>query len=166
MSKSEFLLLIPGLIYGVGVVDLIKVTFKKHYWEIYAWAIVLFLVLILQWYNFYENIDQAVENKLMFTLMMFSPLIFTRGCYLLTPTDEMESKAYFLKYRKAFFLNIVALIIANSLLQYFLMAVPDARSFGRLLFLPLMIVASYWDNMWFRLGCAILFYVVYAQYFI
>jgi len=166
MSKSEFLLLIPGLIYGVGVVDLIKITFRIHYWEIYAWATILFMVLILQWYSFYNNIDQAVEDKLLFSLMMLSPLVFTRGCYLLTPTEGSDTKEYFLKQRKAFFINLVFMILINTGLQYFLVAVPDARTFSRLLFLPIMLVAGYWDNMWYRASIVLLFFIIYAQYFI
>ena len=35
MSKSEFILLIPGIIYGVALVDLLKVfRHKNTYWEI------------------------------------------------------------------------------------------------------------------------------------
>lgn len=166
MSKSEFLLLIPGIIYGVGVVDLIRVTFRLQYWEIYIWASALFLVLILQWYSFYNAIDQAIESKLTFTLMMLTPLIFTRGCYLLTPPEDVNTKEYFLKYRKVFFVNMALMIFVNSGLQYFMVADPDSRSISRLLFLPLIIIACFWDNKWYRLSIAILFYGVYAQYFI
>ena len=166
MSKSEFLLLIPGIIYGVGVVDLIKVTFQKHYWEIYLWAIILFLVFILQWYSLYNAIDQIGESKLSFTLMMVTPLVFTRGCYILTPTESAETKTYFIQYRRAFFINLVFMILANGISQYFLVLESDPRALARLFFLPLILVAAYWDNQWYRLVIALLFFIVYAQFFI
>ena len=166
MSKSEFLLLIPGIIYGVGVVDLIKVTFQKHYWEIYVWTVVLFLVFILQWYSLFNAIDQIGESKLAFTLTMLNPLLFTRGCYLLTPSKKADSKRYFLKYRSHFFLNLVFMVIINSTLQYFLEELSDARTLSRLAILPLVIVACIWDNKWYRLFIAILFLAVYSKFFL
>ena len=166
MSKSEFLLLIPGIIYGVGVVDLIKVTFQKQYWEIYVWTVVLFLVFILQWYSLYNAIDQIGESKFSFTLMMITPLVFTRGCYLLTPPENADTKSYFLKYRSHFFINLVLMIIINGASQYFLVEVSDARTLSRLSFLPLIIVMCIWDNKWYRLFIAILFFIVYSQYFL
>ncbi|MCK5368914.1 MAG: hypothetical protein KAQ62_10190 [Cyclobacteriaceae bacterium] len=166
MSKSEFLLLIPGLIYGVGVVDLIKVTFRLQYWEIYIWASILFLVLILQWYSLYNTMDQTINSKLSFTLMMISPLVFTRGCYLFTPDEDTDTKEYFLKCRKVFFVNMILMILINSGLQLFIIAESDNRMFSRFLFLPLMIIACYWDNKWYRLSIALLFFIAYAQYFI
>jgi hypothetical protein len=165
MSKSEFLLLIPGIIYGVGVVDLIKVTFRKHYWEIYLWAIILFLVLILQWYSLFYAMDQIGESKLSFTFMMITPLVFTRGCYILTPTENAETKSYFIKYRSAFFINLVFMILANGASQYFLVEESDPRALARLVFLPLILAAAYWDNQWYRLAIALLFFIVYAQFF-
>ena len=88
--KSEFLLLKPGIIYGIGVVDLIKLTFQKHYWEIYIWTVILFLVFIVQWNNLYNVIDQIGELKLSFTLIMITLLEFTRVATYWFPQKKLR----------------------------------------------------------------------------
>ena len=48
MDKEEFFLLIPGIIYGVAIVDLLKVfSHKKNYFEMVGWAVLYLLAIII-----------------------------------------------------------------------------------------------------------------------
>ena len=47
MDKQEFFLLIPAIIYGVAIVDLLKIFgHKKNYIEMMGWGIYLMMPVI------------------------------------------------------------------------------------------------------------------------
>ena len=75
MSKSEFILLIPGIIYGVAMVDLLKIfRHSKRYWESVAWGIAMFLNLIVSWYELYDKLEIISSN---IALSLISLLLLT-----------------------------------------------------------------------------------------
>ena len=73
MSKSEFLLLIPGLIYGVGLVELMRILNRKIYWEILAWSLIMFISLIVQWFGLYDRLESLKLNIGVFSLLLINP---------------------------------------------------------------------------------------------
>ena len=105
MNKSEFVLLIPALIYGVALVDLLKIfRHKIKYWETVGWGIAMFLNLIVSWFNLFDKLDIISSNILYFTGYLLSPLLFTQAVFVLTPEEEDKiPKDYFLKTQKQFF---------------------------------------------------------------
>ena len=50
MSKEEFLLIIPAVVFGIAVVDLNKIfNHKKGYYELIGWG--LYLLLAICWFG-------------------------------------------------------------------------------------------------------------------
>ena len=57
MEKQEFLLLIPAIIYGVAIVDLLKIfQHKIRYWELIAWGLLLMVLVINIWIELYQKL--------------------------------------------------------------------------------------------------------------
>ena len=103
MSKSEFLLLIPGLIYGVGLVELMRILNRKMYWEIIAWSLIMFISLIIQWFGLYDRLEFLGLNMGIFTLLLINPLLFTRICHTLSPNENVvDTELYFKNERPVF----------------------------------------------------------------
>ena len=69
MGKSEFILLIPGIIYGVALVDLLKIfRHKNTYWETTAWGIAMIINLIVSWFNLYDKLDMIGSSISLFSV--------------------------------------------------------------------------------------------------
>ena len=65
MDKQEFLLLIPGIIYGVAIADLLKIVrHKVNYWEVVFWGVLLLTTIINHWMELYKKLDAMVEHRL------------------------------------------------------------------------------------------------------
>lgn len=150
MQNSEFLLFIPGVIYGVGVVDLLKIFRNKMYWEIIAWGIVLFLILIVQWFTLFERLSAIEMDIGLFTLLLLGPLAYTMTCTILTPEedDRADTRAYFFKVRRKFFSWIIGFIMVNTFLQFIIS--DDGLAFLRLVLLPFLIGCVVINNIWMR----------------
>ena len=104
MSKSEFLLLIPAIMYGAGLIDLMKIFNRKMYWELPLWALSLFLTLVITWFGLFERLELITVNPGIFLLLLIGPLIFARSCYVLTPEEaNHDTKSYFFEVRQLFF---------------------------------------------------------------
>jgi hypothetical protein len=167
MSKSEFILLIPGILYGVALIDLLKVTrHGKRYWETIVWAILLFLVVISDWFKLYNFVDLISNDIFLFTLYIVSPLIFVQTCFILTPEEEDEDmKAYFLKHKKVFFLSIVAYMLSKIAIQQYVL--DDGKLLFRIVGISLFIVSAFIDKIWVRtLPIALTLYAVYQSFII
>ena len=151
MSKSEFILLILGILYGVALVDLLKIIrHKNHYWESIVWLVILFLVVIADWFRLYNFVDIISQDIFLFTLYILTPLIFVQVYFTLTPEDENQSmKDYFLQTRKQFFTTIIIYLISKILLQYYIH--DDGKLFLRVLGISLYTICIFWDKVWIRL---------------
>lgn len=163
MSKTEFLILIPGVLYGIGLADLLKLSFKKYYFEAYLWGLIMLMVLVLHWFDLFENIGSITDHRGKFLLSLVVPLLYTTTCYNLTPDDE--SKVYFMDNRKKLFLLLASLSLSNTLVQL-LYEAPDERLIIKLVIIPFLILAGYWNNLYFRISIAVAVFILYSQYFI
>jgi len=162
MSKSEFLLLIPGLIYGVGLVELMRILNRKMYWEIIAWSIVMFLSLIVQWFGLYDRLEFLELNMGIFTLLLINPLLFTRICHTLSPhEDVVDTELYFKNERPVFFALLSLSLISGLILQYVLM--DDGLGGLRFVILPLVIACIFVHGKWIRV-LALLFFISAAAF--
>jgi hypothetical protein len=122
MDKSEFILIIPGIIYGVAMVDLLKIfRHSNKYWEGVAWGIAMFLNLIVSWFGLYDKIEIISANIGYFTIYIISPLLFAQAVFVLTPEEEhTDTKAYFIKTHQLFFILLLCYVALNSFLSFFL----------------------------------------------
>lgn len=150
MSSIEFLLFIPGVIYGVGVVDLLKIFKSKMYWEIIAWGIVLFLSLIIQWFTLFERLNVINMDIGLFTILLLGPLVYTMTCTVLTPEEEDlgNTEMYFLNIRRKFFIWVLIGMVVSTLLQ--VVVTNDGRGFLRLIILPFILGCIFSDKTWIR----------------
>ena len=146
---SKTLLLIPGVIYGVGLADLLKAFRPKVYWEITAMAILLILTLILNWFLFAEKIELAGMNLGLFALTLVTPMLFTRACNVLTPgLDTTDTKEHYLRILKPFFLLLTAHVLFNIIIQTIIQ--DDGFNLLRLIVIPLLIVSAFYHKLWMR----------------
>ena len=48
MEKQEFFLLLPAIVYGVAIIDLLKVfSHEKNYWEMVAWGSLMMVYVVI-----------------------------------------------------------------------------------------------------------------------
>ncbi len=150
MDKQEFLLLIPGIIYGVAIVDLLKIVqHKVNYWEIVFWGILMMVSIINHWIELYQKLDAFVDNNLNFFLIIGQAMIYAQAANVITPDKkDSDTKEYFFKIRKSFFLVIVGIITMNIILQF--VVFDDQRTWIRLLGIPLFLACAFIDKLWLR----------------
>ena len=120
MDKQEFLLLIPAIIYGVAIVDLLKIVqHKVNYWEVVFWGILLLITIINHWVNLYQKLEFMVDSNINFYLVIGQSIVYAQAANVITPgVEDKDTKAYFFKIRKMFFLIIAGSILINLLLQF------------------------------------------------
>lgn len=159
MDKQEFLLLIPGIVYGVAIVDLLKIVQHKiNYWEVVFWGVLLMITIINHWINLYQKLGAIVDSNLNFYLIIGQAMVYAQAANVITPDQgDKDTKAYFEKVRRNFFLIIVFSILVNILLQF--VVFDDQRLILRLTGIPLMLACAFIDKIWVRTSVG-LYYVV------
>ena len=164
MDKSEFILLIPAIIYGVAMVDLLKIFWHNNkYWEGVAWGIAMFLNLIVSWFGLYDKLETISSNILYFTAYIVSPLIFAQAVFVLTPEEEhTDTKAYFLKAQKPFFSLMLLYVVINILLS-FIIAENNPFGFMRVVVIFPFIAVIIWPKLWTR-AILLATYYIFALY--
>ncbi len=150
MDKQEFLLLIPGIIYGVAIVDLLKVgQHKRNYWELVFWGVMLLITIIKHWIDLYQKLDALVDNNLNFFLIIGQAMVYAQAANVITPSEkDSDTKAYFFSIRKVFFLIIVGSIVVNVILQF--VVFDDHRFWLRITGVPLILACAFIDKIWLR----------------
>lgn len=151
MDKQEFFLIIPGVIYGVAIVDLLKVfEHKRNYFEIVGWGLTYMLGIVMLWVNLYTKLDAIIQSNLSFLLIIIQSVLYSRGAHIITPEEKHEdTKAYFKGIRKQFFVILSLIILCNMLIQEVVGSnhTPIVlRVFGLVVFVALILV----DKVWLR----------------
>lgn len=120
ISKTIFLLLIPGTIYSVALIDLLKLfRHKDKYWESIVWGLLLYGSIIVGWINMYDDLPKMVDSIFIYFIYMFSPLVFAQAVFVLVPNDDsLEMKTHFLKIRRLFYSLITFVIAFNFIFQF------------------------------------------------
>jgi hypothetical protein len=159
MNKSEFILLIPGIIYGVALVDLLKIfRHKNTYWEVTGWGVIMIINLIVSWFSLYDKLEVISGNILLFTVYLVSPLLFAQAVFVLTPEEEdTDTKAYFMKTNRLFFILLLGLIVVNQTLLFFL-AEDSAFMIMRTIIAFPFIAIIIWQKKWMRQMALLLYY--------
>ena len=102
MDQQEFLLLIPGIIYGVAIVDLLKIVRHKiNYWEVVFWGILLMINIINHWMELYQKLDALVASHVNFYLIIGQAMLYAQAANVITPDDkDSDTKQYFFQGKK------------------------------------------------------------------
>lgn len=149
MDKQEFLLLIPAIIFGVAIVDLLKLfSHKKTYFELMGWGIFLLMAIINLWIQLYEKLDFVTSDNLMFLLIIVQAMLYARAANIITPEEkDVDTKNYFFSSYKEFFYMIAVIGVVNILMQYFIYDDQQAiwlRPIGVIIALTCALVNKVW----------------------
>ena len=166
MSKEEFLLIIPAVVFGIAVVDLNKIfKHKKGYYELIGWGLYLLLAICWLWYETYEKLGTFVDQKWGYFLLIIQAVLYSRAAAIITPEEkDIDTKNYYMAIKKPFFLILAS--IAALLIFYQLAFYDDGHILWvRFLAIPLLIGCAFIDNAWLRNG-VLIFYSVTKIYLI
>ena len=152
MDKQEFFLLIPAIIFGVAVVDLLKVfSHKKPYFEMIGWALFLMGAIVALWIDLYERLELITNSNLMFLLLIGQAMLYAQASTVLTPEEKhLDAKEYFMSIRRVFFMIITGIILFNYLLNQFVYHNTD-RQILRLFGVFIVGILIIYDRKWVRL---------------
>jgi hypothetical protein len=142
MVREEFILLIPGIIYGVAIVDLLKILRRGVYFELAGCGIFFLLSVVNIWLELYDKLAIIATNNLDFLLVIIQAILFTKAVNILTPEDDDENtKTYFLSNIRSVFILLISVLIINLIIQ--IMVFDDQRTLwirplGALLYLSMI----------------------------
>ncbi|MGL1885547.1 MAG: hypothetical protein OCD76_03440 [Reichenbachiella sp.] len=168
MDKQEYFLLIPGIIYGVAIVDLLKVfSHRKNYYEMVGWGVMYLFAIITLWLDLYPLLPKLVDSNVSFVLIIAQAVLYARGANILTPekSDE-DTELYFMKHKKYFFLIIAGIVFSNMVLQLTIQK-DSIPVWYRLIWLTVTFALAFWDKVWFRnIILVIIFSLMFIRLFI
>ena len=151
MDKQEYFLIIPGIVYGVIIVDLMKVFMhRKNYWEMVVWGIYMFTMIPIVWSELFQKLDLLTNSLKNYFIIIIQAVLYTVAVKLLTPEEKDEdTKAYFMEIKRPFFLLIAGIAFLNFVLQF--TAFADQRpAWMRPVGFVLLLACAYWDKIWIR----------------
>lgn len=151
--------MIPGIIYGVAIVDLLKIIrHKVNYWEIVFWGVLLMINIINHWMDLYQKLGAIVENNLNFYLIIGQAMIYAQAANIITPTEkDTNTRDYFFRVRKTFFLVILGSVVLNTILQF--VVFNDHMLLIRVTGVPLILLCALVNKIWLRTAIGI-YYVL------
>lgn len=157
MDKQEFLLLIPAIIYGVAIVDLLKIFgHKKNYIEMMGWGFFVMIGVIFTWIELFNKLDRITGDNISFFFIIFQAVLFARAAALITPeAKDLDTEAYFMGIRKKFFWLLSIISVYSMLMRYFVYD-DNAVLWFRPLLIVIYLVTGYTSNYWLRIGTLIL----------
>jgi hypothetical protein len=159
MERQEFFLLMPAIIYGVALIDLLKVFGNnKIYWELLAWGSLLMVNIIVIWLELWAKLDLVATDKWFFIFIIIQAILLAQIAAVITPEEkDIDTKIYFQSIRKVFFLLISAIIIFNFLSQEFFY--DDERSWIiRPFILMLALACAFINKLWIRIISLVISY--------
>jgi len=164
MSKIEYFLLIPAIIYGVAIVDLLKIfQHKKKYWEVTLWGVVLLEAIILNWVELFNKLDNFINSNINFVILIVQSILIAQLAAVLTPEDkDHDAEHYFHKERKLLFLIGICIVLVNTVSEFFVF--DDHRFWQRMLNLPLFTACYFIDSKWLRTSVAVFLFSLGAVY--
>lgn len=119
MLKQEFILLIPGIIYGVAIVDLLKLFRTRVYPELLGWGIFSLLSIVQSWLMLFYKLDKIATSNLDFLIIVVHSILMAKAIALLTPEEaDKDTKEYFLQIVKPFAKILIAIILFNLVIQF------------------------------------------------
>ena len=156
MEKQEFLLLIPAIIYGVAIVDLLKIfNHKKNYIEMLGWGIYVMIGVIFNWTILFNKLELITVGNASFFLIIIQAVLFSRAAAIITPEQkDVDTKGYFMEIRVKFFWLISFIVIYGMLMRYFIY--DDQTIYWlRPIAIALYLSAAYSNKYWLRMSIMI-----------
>ena len=167
MNREEFFLLIPAIIYGVALVDLLKVYKGKYnYWELTVWGTIMMLYIIIVWLELFAKLEMVTTNKWFYLISIFKAILVAQIAATITPEEkDIDHKKYFLSVRKQVFGLIGTLTLINLLLQEFFYN--DERPILiRALIILLMFSNVIFNSVWLRVVTSVVIMGILIQIFV
>ena len=152
MDKQEFFLLIPAIIYGVAIVDLLKIfNHKKNYIEMMGWGIYVMFAVIHNWTELYAKLELITDSQLNFFLFIVQAILLAKMANIITPeAKDDDTKAYFFSVRKPFFFLASITLIYNILLQHFIFE-DKVPFFLRAVGVTTFLIVGFSNKFWLRI---------------
>jgi hypothetical protein len=153
MDRQEFFLLIPAIIYGVAIIDLLKVFYHdKNYIEVVGWGIFIMMTVIFAWLELFNKLQTVTSNNLSFFLIIGQAIFYAKISSLITPeAKDVDTKAYFMSVRRTLFLLISIITLYGIFLQYFLYQ-DNTPSWVRAIAIVIFLITGYSNKYWVRLS--------------
>ena len=146
MSKQEFILLIPAIVYGVAIVELLKSFKVTNYWELIYTGTWLMLNSIILWLTLFNQLDFLIDNNINLLLVLLQAILFAKSAEMLTPEEkDTDTKVYYEGViRYVILLQVFVFMIAgiNEILIF-----DDRQNYiVRPVAIALGIIAVFWPN--------------------
>lgn len=156
MDKQEFLLLIPAIIYGVAIVDLLKIfSHKRNYFEMVGWGIFVLIVVVFSWMELYQKLTLITSSNLSFFLIIGQAILYAQITNVITPEEgDKDTLTYFLKVKKLFFTLLAIAGVLGIIMRY---TIYDDHSpeWIRPLAVALYIICAFSNSKWLRVSILI-----------
>jgi len=151
MDKLEFLLIIPAIIYGVAIVDLLKIfNHKKNYFELVGWGVFCLIAIVISWREIYTKMDIIIDSNVSFYVLIIQSIIIARIAAVITPEERhINTKKYFMGVKKNFFLLLALSSFINLLSQHFVFN-DYSPIYLRPLLILTMLSCAFYDRVWYR----------------
>jgi len=151
MDKLEFLLIIPAIIYGVAIVDLLKIfSHKKNYFELVGWGVFCLIAIVISWSQIFGKAETIIRSTVSFYVLILQSIIVARIAAVITPEERhINTKKYFMEIKRSFFLLLAFSAFVNLLSQYFVFD-DNAPILLRPIMILTMLACAYYNKIWFR----------------
>ena len=160
MTKVEYLLFIPLLIYGIAIADLLSqwrrmFSVKSRFFPYMILTVILTEVAVYNVFSFLQKIDRLTDvNYAEYWLYLLPPLIFLLAVSaLVVEKDEDANKEFFLKRVPVVF-SLLAFYIFFHLLPMY--AFYDSMWYLRIVLIALALLTAYTKNLNFFYVMALL----------
>lgn len=160
MDIAKYMAVIPGILYGMALVELIKIyRHKSRYWETNLLGFLLFITIIYDKYKTFPYMNELFSNMAVFTVYLIGPFVFMHLCYTLTPENEEDvAKEHFLGIRRKFFFMLAIFTTFNIMVE--LLIIHDGMMYTRFLGVALYALNGLFDWKWLRIFTYILIIIV------
>lgn len=150
MSKEEFVLLIPAIVYGVAIVDLLKTFRVRIYWEIPVWGIYMLLNAIILALTLYGQLTAMAENNFILILVVFQAILFSKAATIITPEDQDKDTRQYYESNYKYFIGLVIGVFTIALLNEFIVYDDRENVWVRPTGLTMGFISIIWQNKWYR----------------
>ena len=154
MDPSEYLAFIPLLIYGLSIADLLSewkrfINAKNFYFPYLLMTIIFIEVAIYNVFIYIKLVnDMQGKSYLSYLGCIFPTFIFLIMVKSFTPEDNDNTKTYFLKNRKIFFLLFSGFIASHFLYSFAENDVYLGASTGRMISIVVITIAGFVKKDW------------------
>ena len=151
MGKQALFMVLPAMVYGVAVVDLLKIfRHKNNYWEMLGWGIMLMMYIVIIWLELWSKMEIVATNKWFFMLLIGHAILLSQTSHVLTPeAEDNDTEKYFYTNRKKFFVLTTLMVVLNMVIQEFFY--DDQRPwFFRLSLVLVCIICVVVNKVWVR----------------